>query len=257
MFPGLNTFGCLILQCLNYILCLCYIELDPCTGDVIAYYKFDRSFRDVCFGYNGQNRSRWSYPQLKPSSGILNGAAYFNYNELPVPSLNGYEWSSNFSVSLWFKRDDKPLIYPYETIIEGLINNYGTSDKAIGSWEIHIASPIADADYISATVVTSESSKTWANITAAVAFNWHHLVMTYDGKTINFYLNNHLKLTDSKCCHGNIVSSNNDVVIGKREIDDGNDVNLGYFHGYMDEVMLFRKTLTAEEVTRLYQLKIV
>ncbi|CAB4031116.1 Hypothetical predicted protein [Paramuricea clavata] len=82
------------------------------------------------------------------------------------------------------------------------------------------------------------------------AHHWYHLAMTYDGETINFYLNNHLVLSDSQCCHGDIVSTNTDVVIGR-------NYNEVLFDGYIDEMKLFKKALTAQEITKLYQLKVV
>ncbi len=186
--------------------------------------------------------------------GILNGAARFYYgsSKLRVPDLNGYAWGSKFSVSLWFKTDRSGKI-------QGLINNGPVNNKTRnpGSWEVQIVSQYKSDNSISASVVTSHSAKTWSKITTAISGHWHHLVMTYDGYTINFYHNSHLKLTDS--CYGDIVSRNNDVVIGHTEVSRGrygyNSDN--YFKGYIDEVKLFKKALTTQEVTRLYQLKIV
>jgi hypothetical protein len=119
------------------------------------------------------------------------------------------------------------------------------------TWEIHI-----NTDHsIGASVVTSHSAKTWARITETAFGHWHHLVMTYDGKIINFYHNSHLKLTDSECCHGDIVSKNSDVVIGHSGIY--NRYGIKDFTGYIDEMKLFKKALTAHEVLKLYRLKVV
>ena len=112
---------------------------------------------------------------------------------------------------------------------------------------------------ISASVVTTRPAKTW-NITETISKHWHHVVMTYDGMTLKFYHNSHLKLSDSECCYGDIVSRNNDVLIGHMVNGDRygnryNDVN--DFAGYIDEIKLFKKTLTAGEVLKLYQLKVV
>ncbi len=205
----------------------------------------------MCFGHNAQKEG--NDPTLQQLSGILNGAANFLYgpSKLRVPDLNGYAWGSKFSVSLWFKAASSRTI-------QGLINNGPVNDKTRNpaSWEIQIGSQYSD-NSISASVVTSYSNKTWPKITTAISGHWHHLVMTYDGYTINFYHNSHLKLTDS--CYGDIVSRNNDVVIGNTEVSRGRyDYNSdNSFSGYIDEVKLFKKALTTQEVTRLYRLKIV
>ena len=87
---------------------------------MVAYYKFERSFRDVCFGNNAFNNALYDV-SLDFSSGIVNGAAYFKSSpsQLVVPALKGHQWGSKFSVSLWFKRTAS------YTGIQGLINNGG------------------------------------------------------------------------------------------------------------------------------------
>jgi alkaline phosphatase len=122
-----------------------------------------------------------------------------------------------------------------------------------GSLEIYLNTD----NYIGASIVTSHSGKSWPRITAVVSDHWHHLVMTYDGKTINFYHNNHLKLTDSECCHGNIVSRNSDVVIGHSVRNYAYGYHMQDINSYIDEMKLFKKALTAHEVLKLYQLKVV
>ena len=225
-----------------------FSKLDPdhCSGEVIAYYKFDQSLRDVCFGHNAQREKGI----VLHTSGIVNNAADFTWRStyLRVPSLYGYEWGLIFSVSFWFKNKNG------NEKIRGLINNgpVNHGPNGLGSWEIRIISN----NFITASVVTSQSAKTWKNITNAITDHWHHFAMTYDGSTTSFYHNSHLKLTDSSC-HGNILSKNSDVVMGHTGARDYDDVKNEYFTGYLDEVKLFKKALTAQEVTRLYQLKVV
>ncbi|CAB4041318.1 Hypothetical predicted protein [Paramuricea clavata] len=174
-----------------------------------------------------------------------------------IPSLNSYEWGSTFSISLWFQTGQ------YVTRQQGgLINNFNvtTTNASIanethtvttGSWDIFLKKgEIEEQRIIGATIVTSHANKTWDDIAVIRAHHWYHLAMTYDGETINFYLNNHLVLSDSQCCHGDIVSTHTDVVIGR-------NYNEGSFNGYIDELKLFKKALTSQEITKLYQLKVV
>ena len=212
---------------------------DPCSKDLIAYYKFDRSFRDVCYGHNAVQVGS---VVLATSSGISDGAAFFNgASKLQVSSLNGYQWGSKFSVSLWFKRTGQQVNY------QGIINN---GYYSYGSWEIRMGRENS-GQKIGGGVVTSNSGKTWDYTTTASYNHWHHVVMTYDGVTLNFYLDNKSQNGNSKCCKGSIVSKKNDVVIGQA----GHGMSREYFYGYIDEVKLFKKALTADEVTQLYQLK--
>jgi hypothetical protein len=133
-----------------------------------------------------------------------------------------------------------------------LINN-GKNDA---SWEIRIINKqfprifrnttLVDLiPFIRASIVTTNnSSKTWD--VAMVHYNhWHHIVMTYDGETVKFYLNNRLVKNDMECCRGNIMTRHNDVVIG-----DGGRRSSGHI---IDEVFLLKKALTADQVRKLYQ----
>lgn len=215
------------------------LSTDPCNKDLIAYYKFDRSFRDVCYGHNALNVGGVT---LSPSAGVSNGAALFKgSSKLSIPSLNGYQWGYQFSVSLWFKRIGQAGNY------QGIINN---GYYSYGSWEIRMGRE-SSGQMIGGGVVTSNSPHTWNYRTTASFNHWHHVAMTYDGTTLNFYVDNQKKTGSSNCCQGNLISKNNDVVIGQA----GHGMASEFFYGFIDEVKLFNKALTADEVTQLYQLK--
>ena len=206
---------------------------------MIAYYKFDRTFRDVCYGHNAV---KIGSVILASSSGVRNGAAYFKgASKLVISSLNGYQWGSQFSVSLWFKRTGQQGNY------QGIINN---GYHAKGSWEIRMSREHS-GQVIGGGVVTSNSPQTWDYFIQATFGYWHHVAMTYDGFKLNFYIDNHQQQGKSNCCQGNIITKNNDVVIGQA----GHGTSKEYFYGYIDEVKLYKKALTAAEVTKLYQLK--
>jgi hypothetical protein len=85
--------------------------------------------------------------------------------------------------------------------------------KVVGSWEIRLTSGRSNENRISAAIVTSHSAKAWENITTVFTNHWHHLVMVYNGKKIEFYLDSHLQFSES--LHGEIVTKNSEVVIGQ------------------------------------------
>ncbi|CAB4016804.1 Hypothetical predicted protein, partial [Paramuricea clavata] len=235
------------------------VERDPCSSkDVIAYYKCDGSFRDVCFGNNAVKYG--NFPQPHPLSGILNGAADFESSrKLRIPSLNAYKWGSKLSVSLWFQSTSRSTA--------GIINNGAVytdvvrnkTKVVLGSWEMRITRGVTESNEnrIGAAIVTSHSAKAWDNITTVFSNHWHHLIMVYNGKKVGFYLDSHLKFSES--LHGEIVTKNSEVVIGQTKYGTnyGSYDYGGYFSGFIDEVKLFKKALNAHEVQQLYWLKSV
>lgn len=191
---------------------------------------------------HGHNAVQVGTVTLAANSGVNNGAAFFNgQSKLRVASLNGYVWGSQFSVSVWFKRTGQRGNY------QGIINNGYYSS---GSWEIRMGRE-SSGQMLGGGVLTPNSGGAWDYRTTASFNHWHHVVMTYDGATLNYYLDTVQQKGKSKCCRANILTKQTDVVIGQA----GHGMSREFFYGYIDEVKLFKKALTADEVKDLYQLK--
>jgi len=82
--------------------------------------------------------------------------------------------------------------------------------------------------------------------TEAIPLNtWSHIVGTFDGTTANIYVNG--VLMDSDTATGSIPSSSNDLFIG-------NSVDLSDrgFDGLIDELAIYTRALTSEEVASLF-----
>jgi streptogramin lyase len=73
---------------------------------------------------------------------------------------------------------------------------------------------------------------------------WTHVAMTYDGATLKVYANGVVVGSTPKT--GNIVASNSPFDIGGRAAGDL------YFYGYIDEVEVFNRALSAEEIVGIY-----
>jgi hypothetical protein len=67
--------------------------------------------------------------------------------------------------------------------------------------------------------------------------NWTHLVATYDGKELKLYINGQLK-GQTSTINGGITQSDSDLFIGEG------------FSGYLDEIALWQKVLTENEIDK-------
>jgi hypothetical protein len=134
------------------------------------------------------------------------------------------------------------------------ISNYAASGKWPGivgkgnnvQYQIYLeqsSSQIVGSVYNS----TSYKSCTFSNYGNVSLNTWHHIVMTYDSVTgkINTYLNGVL---NSTCSHsGNLAITIEPVYIGLKPND--------YFNGTIDEVKIYNRALSADEVKENYNAK--
>ena len=78
--------------------------------------------------------------------------------------------------------------------------------------------------------------------------NWHHVIATYDGNVSKIYVDG--SISAYRTIGAQVVGNTVSLTVGKLINGDGNDY--GYFDGLIDEVGLWNRALTAEEVTKLY-----
>jgi len=80
--------------------------------------------------------------------------------------------------------------------------------------------------------------------------NWHHWVFTFEGTTWKTYKDGDLKVTDTgKNDFGNLVGADNHLYLGV-----SNSALGGTFNGTIDEVRIYNRALTAEEIRNLYDM---
>lgn len=73
--------------------------------------------------------------------------------------------------------------------------------------------------------------------------DWHHAAATYDGAEMKIFIDGALKKTTATT--GNLQSSTSNLYIG-------NQASLNFFPGILDEVLLYSRPLTVEEINTIY-----
>lgn len=76
---------------------------------------------------------------------------------------------------------------------------------------------------------------------------WYHLVGTFDGSVIRFYVNG-IEISPATNFTGSISLSASSLLIGKNPTQPGREWN-----GTIDEVMIYNRSLTSDEISALYQ----
>ena len=92
-----------------------------------------------------------------------------------------------------------------------------------------------------ASVEISTGSNVDVRATATLALNaWSHLAATYDGATLRLFVNG--TQVSTRAVTGGIAVSGNPLRIG------GNSVWGEYFNGYIDEVRIYNRALSASQI---------
>lgn len=94
-------------------------------------------------------------------------------------------------------------------------------------------------DNLIAGAVSIPSTK--AVVTGCPDFNWHHYVVTYDGTDIRLYVDGAFKTVTNH--PGNASSFDVNMILGYN--------GALYWKGKLDEIKIFNKLLTAEEILQL------
>nr|VFK51970.1 MAG: Concanavalin A-like lectin/glucanases superfamily protein [Candidatus Kentron sp. TUN]VFK53565.1 MAG: Concanavalin A-like lectin/glucanases superfamily protein [Candidatus Kentron sp. TUN]VFK55006.1 MAG: Concanavalin A-like lectin/glucanases superfamily protein [Candidatus Kentron sp. TUN] len=170
---------------------------------------------------------------------VDNSAYRFDGNDkIVVDALRNFEWRDKFSVSVWFKRTGQWRNY------QGIVNNgYYTS----GSWEIRMGRENGGT-MLGGGVITSANNAAWDHVNLHTSQNqWHHVVMSYDGKNLSFYLDGELKEINTRDV-GNIIAKNTPLTIGQAGIGKSTE----YFYGAIDDIKIYKKALSISGVRALY-----
>jgi len=210
------------------------------TDNVVAYYPFNGNANDVTV--NGKNATVTGATLTTDRLGNINAAYLFNgssnYMVLPTTVLPG---SSAFSISCWIKPVGDHATTDVGQVFIDLRAQY---QIALNYFQSNSSTPNSIQFYVysnpTVTAVVSSNNSIQVN-------NWYHIVATFGYNTMTLYLNGALVGTQTSnapsACSG--VSN----TIGK---DYNIYLNRGWFNGPIDEVLFYKRTLTAAEALALY-----
>lgn len=211
------------------------------TDNVAAYYPFNGNANDVTG--NGNNASSISAALTTDRLGKANAAYFFdgktNVIKLPKTLISS---STSFAISLWIKpagnhttTDDTqqlvdlrgqyyiqvPYFQPNSTTVPNSVR-FGTMDAS------------------------SVRTQLMSNNGAVLVNQWMHIVANYRNNIQELYLNGILVRSASAQPPAPVSNVNN--TLGK----DVSTANQGWFYGAMDEVIIYKRGLTASEVLSIY-----
>ncbi len=190
----------------------------PING-LVSYFNFDENLKDQqAYTNDGVNTSNATFTPGKGGKAItLNGTTQKITFSPKVPKT-----SANLSVSFWFKTSD-------------IVSKYFINS---GSFRILKESGMR----ISFTAVPIYIFTTGSFVSG----EWTHVAGIFDGKDTKTYING--VLADTKSSPGNTSGFNSDLVLGYQLAN----VPL-YWAGSIDDLFIYNRALTKEEVATLYK----
>jgi hypothetical protein len=246
-----------------FLICLltlfsCRIPCIPSNlhNDVIAFYPFTNATLNDQSGHNHNLVNNNGSIPATDRSGTPDCA--YQFNNLPVNN-NQYLKISNpvflnnltdFSISLWYLPEDNTRpIGIFETLV-GRDSVLGCPDRS-GQWSVGL--------FDCRKAVYGRLNSVWDQNVITSNFNcqaeedartngpWHHLVATYN------YNSTAMKIYRDGILQNTVIGMAN--CTGGVTIQDVGDLFIGMkYTGKIDDLILFKKTLTQTDVNDLYQM---
>ena len=184
-----------------------------------------------------QTNSAYDFDYANASFGQQNDEIYIPYDDI----LN----VNNITASVW--------VYPRQYFWSG---DSGTANTVVLTrWENGTSNPsgtawriVYDSSSVLGAISNGTSSRVAEDNNPLTLNNWNHIVMTYNSESIKLYINGVLKATTTSPGVMNTASTSG-ISIGEAAQYNG------YWHptdGIIDDIGIWDRALTAQEITNLY-----
>lgn len=208
----------------------------PPPSGMVSWWPGDGTPSDIADSNNGTLQGA-TY-----ASGKVGQAFSFSSNgdEVLVPHNDNQNTGAQITVDAW--------IYIPNALSEfttaSIINKRSANDDEGYTFEIVHAPPNGTQNGLQFEFETTTAPSTFQGISIGQVITpgvWQHVAATYDGSAVTLYVDGR-QVQQSGTITGIINPVTDDLVIGK------NIVNGGSFPGLIDEVELFNRALTANEI---------
>jgi hypothetical protein len=210
----------------------------PDTSSVkglVAYYTFEEGRGSVVKDQSGNGLDGVMAGGTEWTQGIRGGGVYFDgvdsYVNLGVP--HEFDIEHEITLAAWVAPMDLANGEENEWIDKG-DHSWALKEKGDGNFEFFIY----DGDWFAPHYMMDQ---TYGTV-------WNHFAGTFDGMTLKMYVNG--DLVQSMEHEGLIALSTNEVHLGHNS-----EVVDRFFKGRLDEVVIYNKALTDEEIKSIHEFR--
>jgi hypothetical protein len=213
--------------------------------NLVSWWRFDEDTGTIAYDSAGDNDGQLIGGPVWTTGHIEGGLSFDGVNDYvdvqDDPSLRFSQYSS-FTFALWVN----PMSYSYNVIFckmrtGGQHNIFGYYMRQNG-------------DTNAFDFVTERSGHSYVLIStpnnSITSGNWYHVVCVYDNTNMKIYLNGQLKDTYTFTGGTGTSTPDKNMAIGARSFDSTID---GFFTGTLDDIRVYNRALTDEEILQLYQ----
>jgi hypothetical protein len=214
------------------------------TNGLICYYPFNGNANDV--SGQGNNGTVNGATLTTDRFGNANSAYSFNgtSNFIEVPDNNLLDVSNNFTISLWMKISDYAVALssdPQSTVLSKPKPGFSTGYCISAYYNLN-NNKFSFNSVINSTQIYQTSNS------APPLNTWINVIYTYDGISSKLYKNRVLE--SSSNVKYSLPNSTSSLFFGK-EFDNAS-TSKRYFKGLIDDIGIWNRALTTQEITQLY-----
>jgi hypothetical protein len=215
----------------------------PIDG-LIAYWPFSNNLNDL--SGNNYNLSSLNAPSfVTDRKGISNSAVGFNgssnyLERVPLSPLYAKS-ATKFTISFWI------YLSSFPSGNKSIYDDTNGGDTTNGG--VHFIYASKTFPYMSYKTTTGYVVLTIASNVISATGTWYHIIFT-GGDGVDFRVNNVSKVTGiTGDATKPYVPRNNNLIIGKHRFNP-----IWYWPGYVDDIFIYNRVLSASEITQLYNL---
>jgi hypothetical protein len=225
--------------------------LPSLRNGLLAYYAFSGNALDSS-GNKNHGVVHSGVTSTTDRFGLPNNAYNFDgstgYIEIP-----GEKFKSPYQMAL--------SVWVYPTVLpsgNGMIINksrWGSSyGSTVGGWDL-LLSMTSTVKFFFVSSTSSLNPSTSQPGAALTINTWNHIVMNKNDAHIKYYINGAFQ--NEQACDSYIKLADNPILIGAQNGAASTPASslINYFTGKVDDVMVFNRTLTSDEISFLYRME--